>query len=297
MRLLLKSLGYVLLVLSASFAAVYLAQLAETQGQNSLPTLARLYGLAAVGAGGYLLWRAGDRRPVPALRNPAWHLVALLAGTILAVLAGALFGLALASVVSNAGQPEADPSTWGLLFFFGGTVLGGAMLARVEYGRFGLARRKVMEMRAALPGLDHPAAYRWERLWGWLRLAASLLLSLVMLQQGMALLERAQTTNGMDIGAQTAGVLARLILPLDALVFLTAALTLAWLLGIARVSDVLAGSLSFVIGLAGIVLALLASAAFHIGSVFLLPATLLFVLAYLASLIDYARSYPSIAPV
>ena len=55
--------------------------------------------------------------------------MALLAGTILSVPAGALFALALASVLSNAGQPEADPSIWGLLFFFGGAVLGGALLA------------------------------------------------------------------------------------------------------------------------------------------------------------------------
>ncbi len=299
MRSLLKSLGYVLLVLSASFAAVDLAQLAATQGQNSLPTLARLYGLAAIGAGGYLLWRTGDRRPQPALRNPAWYLVALLAGTILAVLAGALFGLALASVLSNAGQPAADPFIWGLLFFFGGAVLGGALLAYSQYGRFSKANRQVADSRtaAALPDQASPTASRWTRLWSWVRLVALLLLGLALLQQGLDLLRRAETTNGMDMGAGPAGVFARLILPLDVAVFLLASLTLASLLRLGRVSGVLAGSLSFVVGLLGILTAWVASASVDVGSTYLLPAILLFFVAYSASLAVYARSFSSITPV
>ena len=84
-----------------------------------------------------------------------------------------------------------------------------------------------------------------------MRLVALLLLGLALLQQGLGLLLRAETTNGMDMGASPASVFARLILPLDAAVFLLAALTLASLLRPGRVSGVLAGSLSFVGGSAG----------------------------------------------
>ena len=99
------------------------------------------------------------------------------------------------------------------------------------------------------------------------------------------------------MGAGPAGVFARLILPLDVAVFLLASLTLASLLRLGRVSGVLAGSLSFVVGLLGILTAWVASASVDVGSTYLLPAILLFFVAYSASLAVYARSFSSITPV
>lgn len=139
-------------------------------------------------------------------------------------------------------------------------------------------------------------ASRWARFQSWVRLIASLLLGLALLQQGLDLLRRAETTNGMDMGASAAGVLARLILPLDAAVFLLAALALTSLLLPGRVSGVLVGSLSFVVGLLGILIALVASASVDVGSNFLLPAVLLFFVAYSASLALYARKSSSNKP-
>ena len=296
MRVLLKIVGYSFMVVCSSLTAAGLAQLVIAEGENSLSVLPRLYVLAALGAAGFALWLAGDRRRLPPSRNPALHLAVLLAGTMLALIAAILFGLALASVLSNSGRPEADPSTWGLLFFFGGAVLGGALVAYSQYGQFGKANRQIADSyaAAAMPDQAGPMASRWARFWSWVRLIASLLLGLALLQQGLDLLRRAQTTNGMDIGASAAGVLARLILPLDAAVFLLAALALASLLLPGRISGVLVGSLSFVVGLLGILIALVASVSVDVGSSFLLPAILLFFVAYSASLAVYARSFSPI---
>jgi hypothetical protein len=294
MRILLKTAGFVILILSLALAVSDLARLVAAGGENSLTILARLYGLALVAAGGYLLWRAGARRPSPPLRNPAWHLAALLGGVMLALLAGSLLALALTSVLSNSGLPEADPGLWGLLAFFGGAVVGGGILALGEYRRFVTAKCGAQSLLAAHTGQPSPATSPWPRRWGWLRIAASLLLGLALLVQGLALAQRSQTTNGMDIGASVAGVLASLVLALAAAVGITAVVTLAGLLRPATVPCELAGSLGFVAGAAGILVALIASASIAVGSNLLLPAVLLFLIAYPAALLAYGWQFSSL---
>lgn len=282
MRFLLKALGFAILVLCASFAVSDLARLVASGGGDSLEILARLYVLALVAVGGYLLWRAGARRQ-PAIRNPAWHLAALLGGILLALLAASLFALALTSLLSNSGPPEASPSLWGLLCFFAGAAVGGTLLACDEYRRFALAKHQV---QGPQPG---QAGSGWPRRWGWLRFGASLLLALALGALGLALVQRSQTPNGMDIGASVAGVLAILVLILAAAVICTAALTLAALLRPAAVSCELAGGLAFIVGVAGVLLALIASASLGVAPNLLLPAVPLFFVAYTAALLAYGR--------
>lgn len=287
MRLFLKTLGYAMMVLSAALTGSELAILVAAAGEDSLASLARLYGFALVAVIGYLLWRAGERRP-PVLRNPAWHVSMLLAGVLLALLAGGLLALVLSSILSNEGQPQVDSSTWGLLIFLGGAAFGGIRLAFGEYRRFDAARRSTRQTTAQANSSGKVLA-RWSRIWGWLRFAASLLLGLALVQTAMALLERSQTTNGMDIGARSAGVLAWLILPLAVWVLLSAALTVVWLVRPDRISGALVGSAGALSGVIGIVFAWAAAATLDAGSILLLPAVLLFLISYPASLVDYAR--------